>query len=170
MPTDKSALYQRAYARLGRETPLGADCGSLCGARCCGGGEESGMLVYPGEEALLSGLPFLRLKEESLFEKPVYFAVCLGKGGCERKNRPFSCRIFPLVPYIGPQGGLRIITDPRARYICPLAADGGGVTAAFRQAVRRAVSVLCADDEIKSYITEYSAVLDEYERFTGEKR
>ena len=35
-------------------TPLKADCGRVCGAACCASleGEETGMLLFPGEEAL----------------------------------------------------------------------------------------------------------------------
>ena len=33
-------------------TPLKTDCGRLCGGACCEGDEETGMLLFPGEDAL----------------------------------------------------------------------------------------------------------------------
>jgi hypothetical protein len=47
---DAVTAYKRAYARLGRLTPIPADCGKLCGKRCCQGGEDDGMILFPGEE------------------------------------------------------------------------------------------------------------------------
>ena len=43
----------RAARELLRDvTPLKTDCGKVCGARCCRSleGEETGMLLFPGEE------------------------------------------------------------------------------------------------------------------------
>ncbi len=42
-----------ARAALSDLTPLLTDCGRLCGVACCKGDEQTGMLLFPGEEALL---------------------------------------------------------------------------------------------------------------------
>ena len=50
--------YREIYALLDRVTPLKSDCGALCGAACCdmaaaeSTGEEMGIYLLPGEEAL----------------------------------------------------------------------------------------------------------------------
>ncbi len=43
---------KRARELLAEVTPLKSDCGRVCGARCCASleGEETGMLLFPGEE------------------------------------------------------------------------------------------------------------------------
>ena len=41
-----------ARAALSDLTPLLTDCGRLCGFACCKGDEQTGMLLFPGEEAL----------------------------------------------------------------------------------------------------------------------
>jgi hypothetical protein len=46
-------LYKKAYRLLEHSTPLKFDCGQLCGSRCCSGGNEAGMCLYPGEETML---------------------------------------------------------------------------------------------------------------------
>ncbi|MDR3121774.1 MAG: hypothetical protein LBU58_10665 [Clostridiales bacterium] len=43
------ALIARAYQIIGRETPLPADCGKLCGAACCrDGGDQTGTPDFGG--------------------------------------------------------------------------------------------------------------------------
>ncbi len=46
-----------ARSLLEEVTPLKSDCGRICGAACCASleGEETGMLLFPGEEALYRG-------------------------------------------------------------------------------------------------------------------
>ena len=46
------SLIETARRKLETLTPLKTDCGRLCGARCCASleGEETGMLLFPGEE------------------------------------------------------------------------------------------------------------------------
>ena len=45
-------IWRECHAMLDAITPLSSDCGTLCGARCCKGGPQDGMLLFP-EEALL---------------------------------------------------------------------------------------------------------------------
>jgi len=113
-------------------TPLETDCGALCGARCCGGDENTGMELFFGESS-----PELTVKTGS---DGVLVAVC--NGTCSRNMRPLSCRIFPLYPVVsmGRRGiRVRAVIDPRAGGLCPLLnADNAQPTARFRHAVRRA--------------------------------
>ncbi len=48
---------EKAREILAEVTPLKTDCGKVCGARCCRSleGEETGMLLFPGEEAYYAG-------------------------------------------------------------------------------------------------------------------
>ena len=116
-------------------TPLKRDCGRLCGARCCAPleGEETGMLLFAGEEALYAGKPGWKLRET---ERGM-LAVC--PGTCAREERPLSCRIFPLMPEAGADGKIRVRMDERARAVCPLSWQGlSALDPAFIEAVREA--------------------------------
>ncbi|MEG2570216.1 MAG: hypothetical protein RSA70_02165, partial [Clostridia bacterium] len=89
-------IYNEAYAKIGNLTPISADCGVLCSARCCKGGEDAGMILFPGEEVFLKNKSFVKLTQRDMCGYRVWFAVC--NGACPRANRPLSCRIFPLSP------------------------------------------------------------------------
>ena len=123
-------------------TPLKRDCGRLCGARCCATleGEETGMLLFAGEEALYAGKPGWKLRET---ERGM-LAVC--PGTCAREERPLSCRIFPLMPEAGADGSIRVRMDERARAVCPLSWQVlSALDPAFIEAVREAGERLKAD-------------------------
>ena len=154
-------LYNKAYCEIGALTPLSADCGKLCGAKCCSGDENDGMIVFPGEEKLLSSHGYtVTLREMNGF--PVYFTSCNGR--CNRVYRPLSCRIFPLAPILR-NDTLEIIPDPRAKYLCPLLlADS--VEEKFKAAVFRAFSHLIADEKVREMLNHYTAMLCEYSKFT----
>ena len=69
-------------------------------------------------------------------------------GTCERAERPLSCRLFPLLPVIGDDGGIRVVTDLRAKAVCPLARQGkSAMDPAFIDAVREAGELLAQNDE-----------------------
>ncbi len=44
--------FKEAYKILDELTPLNIDCGTLCDKVCCNGDDDTGMLLYPGEELL----------------------------------------------------------------------------------------------------------------------
>lgn len=116
---DAKRLYTHLYRLLDKATPIGADCGKLCGAACCKGDEDTGMYLFPFEEVMYDGSEkWLRIYESDFFVngKAVKIAIC--SGICDRNKRPLSCRIFPLFKY----GDKTLGADLRAKHICPLAA------------------------------------------------
>ena len=154
-------LYQKAYAILANVTPIPADCGMLCSARCCTGGKDDGMILFPKEAEFLG----VRAQTRQMQNVEVDFFVC--DGTCNRARRPLSCRIFPFAPYLK-DGELSVIPDPRAPFLCPLLEDEAlpFVQKEFLSAIKSAFEILCEDDSIREMLTEYSAMLDEYQRFT----
>lgn len=160
-------LYRKSYRILENETPLKLDCGLLCDSKCCHGGNDNGMHLYPGEESIHeSQSEFLKLREESFGNKTITFATC--KGECNRTYRPLACRIYPYAPYIASDGKLYIVNDPRAYFQCPLFhSDDLKISANFKRKIREVFHLLIKDPDIKEYITDLSSVLDEYSAFTG---
>jgi len=129
---------------LRQATPMKQDCGRICGARCCRPleGEETGMLLFPGEAEAYAGKPGWKIRKTARGE----MVICPGE--CAREERPLSCRLFPLLPRIGDGGEVRAVTDQRARAVCPLARQGkSAMDPAFIEAVRRAGEILAGDAE-----------------------
>ena len=139
---DSAVLAAREI--LNQVTPMKRDCGRVCGARCCRSleGDETGMLLFPGEAEAYAGKPGWKIR------KTVQGDLLLCSGTCDREERPLSCRLFPLLPLIGDGREIRVVTDQRARAVCPLAGQGkSAMDPAFTDAVRRAGEVLAAEDE-----------------------
>ena len=129
---------------LNQVTPLKRDCGRVCGARCCRSmeGEETGMLLFPGEAEAYAGKSGWEIRKTARGD------LLLCSGTCDREERPLSCRLFPLLPLIGDDGRIRVVTDLRARAVCPLARQGkNSMDPAFTEAVRRAGEILAAKEE-----------------------
>lgn len=165
---NKKLLYGKAYRRLENSTPLRFDCGRICRSKCCRGSEDTGMHLYPGEEAMFEKQKdFLTLRDEVFGERNIRFAVCGGR--CARKLRPLACRVFPLAPYLSRNGKLHIVEDPRARYICPLLFPGMElkISRTFKRNIYRLFQLLLLDPDIKAYVEALSEVLEEYARYTG---
>jgi hypothetical protein len=139
---------RKARCLLETVTPLKTDCGRVCGARCCSSmeGEETGMLLFPGEEETLAGKPGWTLRDTEAGK----LAVCQGK--CDRADRPLACRIFPLLPVVR-EDGIRAAADERARAVCPLLRQGiRGMDPAFTEAVREAGRILAGDPETRAFL------------------
>ncbi len=149
-----SALTE-ARALFSGTTPLETDCGRLCGAACCRSlpGEETGMLLFPGEEALVRGFPGFRVIETAAGP-----ALVCG-GACDRETRPLSCRIFPLLPLLRPEG-VKVAVDARARAVCPISRLSA-CREDFVEAVRRAGQLLCADPDQRAFLEELTRQHDE---------
>ena len=138
------ATVSAAREKLKNVTPLKKDCGRVCGARCCRPleGEETGMLLFPGEAEAYAGLEGWTVRPAARGE----IVVC--PGACDRDQRPLSCRLFPLLPLIGDDGDIRVVTDLRAKAVCPLARQGkSALDPAFIDAVREAGELLAQSDE-----------------------
>ncbi|MCL2121796.1 MAG: hypothetical protein FWH28_06045 [Clostridiales bacterium] len=162
--TDSVKAYQMAYARFRRLTPLSIDCGLLCGKRCCQGGDNEGMILFPEEETppamhILTG--------NDINGYPLRVAVCPGR--CRRRTRPLACRLFPLAPYLDSEGKLSAIPDPRAKFMCPLLAKDvlPMIPSRFYRAVELAFAGLLPIEGFRPMLEAYSRMLDEYRRFTG---
>ena len=72
-------------------TPLQTDCGLVCGGACCQThpGEETGMLLFPGEAEMYRGEDGF-----TLVDSP-HGTILVCEGRCSRANRPLACRMFP---------------------------------------------------------------------------
>ncbi len=159
-------LYRRIYSAL-RCTPAAFDCGKLCGGACCQDSEHgTGMYLYPGEEAMFSSSREWAKIEDSDFlcaGRAVKILSCPGK--CNRSLRPLACRLFPLVPYMKSDGGIKIIFDPRAAAFCPLRKTG--VLASFKHHVEKCVNILKKTECGRTFIKEQSSLIDDYVEITG---
>ena len=130
-------------------TPLNQDCGRYCGGACCQSDEDGqgGMLLFPGEEALYRELPegFSIQRNDDVISG-AYLLTC--QGTCDRKDRPLSCRLFPLLPT---RTGCKL--DQRAWAVCPLMEYGKkGLNPAFVDAVKKAGEILYACPEHAAFL------------------
>ena len=165
-PTTRERLLE-AYRLLENVTPLPYDCGRLCGARCCKPSPdervELGMWLLPHEKELLEdceGYVF-RVSEDG-----TETLTC--SGVCDRKKRPFACRIYPYYPSIKEENGryrISILRDPRAALSCPLVSSGSHMRSSvfFARAASRAVRVLLGDGELREELLKSAEFLDEIE-------
>lgn len=138
-------------------TPLKKDCGTICGGACCRSleGEETGMLLFPGEEAFYMDRSGYRIIPGDA--GPVL--ICAGT--CDRADRPLSCRLFPLLPLLR-EDGVKVNTDRRARAVCPLAAQGKrAMDPTFVEKVRSVGVELAGDPETRPFLEKLTRMNDE---------
>ncbi len=158
------SIYGYVYALLETVTPLHADCGKICGGRCCEDSDEgTGMYLYPFEECMYSPRPMWAQIEPSGFfygEREALLLSCPGR--CQRELRPLACRIFPLAPYKKRGERMKIIFDPRAASMCPL--EPAALTDDFIEKVERAMRAIVKTKEGKAFIEAQSLLIDEYVR------
>ncbi len=142
-------LIQKAYEIIGNKTPLKSDCGRLCNAICCKGDDETGMLLFPGEEELCL------CDEFKIIQTDYSLPLLICDGTCNRDRRPLACRIFPLA-IVNKNGIMRVITDPRCRSICPLyrISLNNRLDPAFTRAVKDAGKVLFQSENIRQFTAE----------------
>lgn len=160
MSAPEKDTLDRVRALLEDVTPLPGDCGALCGAACCASlpGEETGMLLFPGEEEVCRGRDGWRLI-------PTAEGTLLICGGtCDRSARPIACRFFPLLP-LRREEGIRVAMDARARAVCPLTASGvRGLRPDFTEAVRACGELLDADPATRAALRRLTLLHDELRR------
>ncbi|MBQ9210451.1 MAG: hypothetical protein IJ153_02025 [Clostridia bacterium] len=141
-------VVANAREMLAEITPLRTDCGRVCGARCCQSleGEETGMLLFPGEEDFYEDLEGWRMAPAG----KDLLLICPGE--CAREDRPLACRMFPLLPG-WKEDHVIVRTDERSRAVCPLARQGKkGMQPEFVEAVRRAGEALYEDGEQRGFL------------------
>ena len=154
-------VLRKAREKLKTVTPLKRDCGRVCGAACCRSheGEETGMLLFPGEEELYTGKDGWTIRETAAGP----MVICPGK--CNRDERPLACRIFPLMPVKGEDGEIRAAVDLRAKAVCPLARQGrNAMDPAFTEAVREAGSLLAGEAEQAAFLKRLEEEQEELKR------
>lgn len=165
-------LYKKVLKELGIATPLHSDCGVLCGEKCCSGTEDDGMLLFPGEEYLYKGRDWCRVKDTNIVLSDGYIVkllVCRGK--CPRDERPLSCRIFPLTPYINEFGRVDFRLDPRSFGICPVSRnpDEYPVEDDFIESLYKAFPPLLKDEKAVEFIEilseQYDEAMEVFEKF-----
>lgn len=146
----KEDVILTCYSLLRRETPLKEDCGKICNGKCCKGDNNTGMILFPGEENLIDENMEIKVAENG--EK---IAVC--NGTCDRNKRPLSCRIYPLFPLVETEGGsekVKAIIDLRAD--CPLASGEYKFNRAFVRKIKRVGKYLLLNEETKVKYLELS--------------
>ena len=155
--------YIAAYQALQDLTPIAADCGKLCGARCCSGDDETGMILFP-HEALLVHKAGYQITRADLMGLPVEFAVCSGR--CDRRLRPLSCRIYPYAPILR-DGVVEVIPDPRAKPFCPLLLPEAEpyIQPAYLETIRAVFQKLNAYPAMHRFLERYTLMLCEYQKF-----
>ena len=152
----------KAYDIIGDLTPIKADCGKLCDKICCRG-EEAGMLLFPGEEAIFDGIVGFNIEEiEYMDTDGIKLLLCDGE--CERALRPFACRMFPVAPDIDKNGNIGAVPDIRGRRMCPLW-DLKNVDSDFISAVKKAFEFLAGNEEMSAMLRLISAEINELRRF-----
>lgn len=151
-------LILKAYEIIGNHTPLKTDCGRLCNAVCCQGDDETGMLLFPGEEEL-----YINEDGFTVTTTDYGMKLLLCNGKCNRDKRPLSCRIFPLA-IVNKNGIMRVIADPRSRAMCPLYrnATQNRLNPLFVNAVKDAGKILFASDQIKEFTAEIYRQCNEF--------
>ena len=167
---DKKAFYTKLYKMLDDITPLTVDCGQLCEGACCAVTDEiTGMYLFPGEEVMYKPLPEWAEIHDTDFTydggKEVKLLTC--PGTCDRKLRPLSCRIFPLVPYVKRGGNLEIVMDVRGKGMCPLATamKKEDLSPDFVEAVTKVMQICMLPHQTREFLYALSDSLDEYEMF-----
>ena len=158
MGNRRLSILKRIYKLLDHVTPLNEDCGELCCARCCKGGDHDGMWLLPDEDLLLKDADFLTI-HEALEGK---YAIC--NGHCDRKLRPIACRIFPYFPMMfrtrAGTHSVKAMPDVRAMASCALFdADAPEIDPRFKQAVRRAGMLMLQDRCMRGWLDRNSSYL-----------
>lgn len=165
-------IYLQLYRLFDTNTPIKVDCGQLCSKVCCDG-TDSGMFLFPGETEVYKLLNpkgvSIEMSDLSYsyngrtYKTPILFC----DGDCDRYVRPLACRIFPLTPIIGDDGKIEIITDPRAKSICPLAKTLclDEYDADFVNAVKKAFVLLAKNKRVYAFLEEYTEYINEFKRF-----
>ena len=158
----------KAYELLEAVTPLSDDCGKLCNGRCCHGSENDGMLLFPHEKEYFLGLHGFTVKNDG--KTGLDEVIC--NGTCERKDRPLSCRIFPLFFYASkdPNGIVKIgvSADTRSHGVCPLVDKNMSFDREFERKMRMVSRIFEKDEEICDYLLNVTKIITDFGAFSAE--
>ncbi len=186
----------RARAILENVTPLKTDCGLLCDCVCCRPmeGENTGMLLFPGEERYYEGREGYRMTATD------HGTLLICSGRCNRADRPLSCRLMPLIPVLrearevgqsptnaahcsqcasvasaAPKAVMaecvKVATDLRAKTVCPLARMGkDALTQEFVSAVREVSRILAEDEAQRTFLMKLTSQQDELKALRNQFR
>ncbi len=152
----KEKVIESCYSYLRKVTPLEFDCGKICNGKCCKGDENTGMIIFPGEESFVD-------KNMKIFKNEDGDTVAVCNGNCDRNKRPLACRIYPLFPLLVTSEGkdaVKVIFDCRAD--CPITEGNYEITRRFEKAVRRVGKYLLLNEDTKAYYKELSQVQSDY--------
>lgn len=145
----------KLYELLEDVTPLRDDCGLLCGAACCRGDGDAGMLLFPGEKEAFEGKEGYAVRNNASYGCDE--VIC--SGACERAERPLSCRIYPYFFYVKGDGKVTVAPDIRALGRCPLAEKGAGASPLFLRRMRMAALVLERDPAQTAFLRQVGEAL-----------
>ena len=165
-------VYLQIYRLFDTVTPVPVDCGNLCDKACCKG-DDSGMLLFPGEEEVYGLLnpDWIRIEKTDFkydYDGETHTVpIALCKGSCDRYQRPLACRIFPLTPYMDADGKISVIVDPRGKGICPMAKAFylEDFDEKFVRNIEKTFRLLAKNKQIKAFLKSYSEYIDEFKRF-----
>lgn len=146
---------------LERVTPLTYDCGKLCAGKCCKGDSDTGMWLFPYEEAILRDVDVFEIKD---CEGNFGYKMLVCHGECDRKTRPLACRIYPYFPMITDEG-FDTRADIRGITNCPILFNNIKTDYAFIRQVRKIARLFDRDETLKDYIKNINSLLDEIESF-----
>ena len=153
MSTYEAVLEARNL--LNNLTPLKTDCGRLCQGACCQGDEQTGMLLFPGEEAFYENCAFARIIPAGFTLGGCDAQLLVCSGTCQRENRPLACRLFPLFLKFKEDGVTKLRMDARAKAVCPLTDYGiRALDPDFKQAARKAYDALLDDEACAAYLRD----------------
>lgn len=160
-----SDFYSSVYKIFDNSTPLSKDCGVLCDHACCKSGEEeTGMLLFPEEDKFLKNADFGRIENTDCEYGETKIAKIFFCDSCDRSFRPLACRIFPLMPYKKKGSKMKIIMNPMAKQMCPLARSLkiNQLEPDFVKNVRRAMNRILKLKDGEDYIIMLSEIADDY--------
>lgn len=165
---DYIEFYTSIYNNIEAHTPVLFDCGELCSSNCCAN-NGMGMFLFPYEELYInkSNHKFKIIDSNiSLSGRTIKLLYCTGT--CQRNQRPLSCRIFPLFPFTGIDGRIRVLFDPRAHGTCPLLftdIEGIYMRGLFRLKVLDVAHQLFQVPEIKDFLVHMTKELETIKKF-----
>ena len=150
-------ILEQAKSIIGELTPLYTDCGRLCDGACCQTDEDGhgGVYLFPGETS--EDFPWGSVESDD------FGAMLLCDEWCDRDQRPFACRIFPLTPVQNDAGKWTVRMDARARRMCPMYRSGlKGMNPEFVRAVVQAIRLIAKTKAGEQFLKRWEKLEAQY--------